>query len=220
MEKHVIKENDNTNTLLIYIPNFLDKENYDKIKYEVEDYDDWYCGYNYNNNCVTRKQKWFQTDKLSFCREWRVKYDRWKSFDYTKNLLDLQSYVEQKVNNIIDGYDGVKPAKYNSLLINYYENENNFITAHQDCKESFGESPTIAIYSLGDSRTIKLERTLYNSLARNKKEKDKNVNFNLSDNSLFIMGGGSQKYYCHAIDKEPDKKSHRYSFSFRDYINL
>ena len=219
MQKYILNESNGMDTIIIYIPNILDNEFYNELKNEVVNYNDWYCGYNYNNNAITRRQKWYQKDGLSFCREWKVKYDRWNSFKYTNNLLKLEDIIENKVNNLIVGYNKVEDAKFNSLLINYYENGNNFITAHQDCKESFGYNPTIAIFSIGDKRNIKLERTKYNSLARNKNEYDKNLTFNLEDNSLFIMGGGSQLYYCHSIEKEESKKK-RYSFSFRNFINI
>ena len=131
MDKHVIKEIDGTDTLLVYIPNILEKSFYNKIKYEVDNYTDWYSGYNYNNNALTRKQKWYQTNGLSFCKDWKVTYDRWTSFDYSNNLLELQDIINSKVNNVIHGYNGIEPINYNSLLINYYEDENNFITAHK-----------------------------------------------------------------------------------------
>jgi len=219
MQKYVLNECNGMDTIIIYIPNILDNKFYNEIKNEVYNYSDWHCGYNYNNNAITRKQKWYQKDGLSFCREWKIKYDRWNSFDYTNNLIKLENIIESKVNNLIEGHNEVRHASFNSILINYYENGNNFITAHQDCKESFGFNPTIAIFSIGDKRTINLERTKYNSLARNKNEYNKNLKFDLEDNSLFIMGGGSQLYYCHSIDKEEDKIK-RYSFSFRNYIKI
>ena len=105
-------------------------------------------------------------------------------------------------------------------MINYYEDGDTSITAHQDCKESFGTYPTICLLSLGEERNIILERTLEDNLKRNKNENNLNKIFKLEDNSLFIMAGASQRYYCHSIEKELDKKNNRYSLSFREYINL
>ena len=219
MEKHVINERNNYKSIFIYIPNFLDEYKRQSIVSELESYNDWKIGYNYNGDVITRKQKWYQIDNQSFCKDWKYKFDRWEPNPYTQNLLSLQSYIEFYINNIIKNENDATKPKYNSLLINYYEDGNNFITAHQDSVESFGEYPTIALLSFGDSRKIILERTIEGKLARDKKQIHLNKEFNLEDNSLFIMAGCSQKYYCHAIEKEENKQK-RYSLSFREYINL
>ena len=219
MEKHVINETNSSKTIFIYIPNFLDEYKRHSIVSELESYNDWKIGYNYNGDVITRKQKWYQSDNQSFCKDWKYKFDRWESNPYTENLISLQTSVEDYINKLIKNEnDAIKP-KYNSLLINYYENGDNFITAHQDSVESFGEYPTIALLSFGDSRKIILERTIEGKLARDKNKKHLNKQFNLEDNSLFIMAGCSQKYYCHAIEKEENKKKD-ILYLFREYINL
>lgn len=219
MEKHVVNEKDNQKTVFIYIPNFLDDSHNKKIRKELDNYNDWKIGYNYQGNMITRKQKWYQTNNESFCKTWRKKYDRWQPNPYTENLLYLQEHVETYIKYILNNDKYVSIPKYNSILINYYEDGNNFITAHQDSKESFGVEPTIALLSFGDKRKFILERTQKDKLSRNKKEKHLNKEFILEDNSLFIMAGTSQRYYCHAIPKE-DNKNKRYSLSFREYINV
>ena len=219
MEKHVINKNKDTSSIFIYIPNFLNKNNKTKIVNELENYNDWKVGYNYTGDTITRRQKWYQTNNESFCKNWKHKFDRWEPNEYTSNLLDLQKNVNDYVCSILGSDLSIKKPNYNSILINYYENGNNFITAHQDSKESFGEYPTIALLSLGDSREFILERTLQNKLARNKSQIFLNKKFELEDNSLLIMAGSSQKYYCHGIEKE-ENKGKRYSLSFREYINL
>ena len=219
MQKHVINEKNNDKTIFIYIPNFLNENKRQNIVSELESYDDWRIGYNYQGNLITRKQKWYQTDNQPFCKNWKYKFDRWESNPYTDNLTLLQTHVESYINEFLKHEKYINKANYNGLLINYYEDGNNFITAHQDSVESFGKYPTIALLSFGDSRKFILERTLEGKLARNKNEKYLNKEFILEDNSLFIMAGGSQRYYCHSIQKEENKQK-RYSISFREYINL
>ena len=46
-----------------------------------------------------------------------------------------------------------------------------------------------------------------------------NREFKLENNSIFIMGGRSQKDYTHRIDKEEDKNNIRYSLTFRMFLN-
>ena len=78
--------------------------------------------------------------------------------------------------------------------------------------------PTIALISVGSPRTFYLERTYENNLSRNKDEVHLNRKFNLEDNSLFIMAGGSQRNFCHSIVKEPEIADSRYSLTFRQYL--
>ena len=91
MQKHVINEKNNDKTIFIYIPNFLNENKRQNIVSELENYDDWRIGYNYQGNRITRKQKWYQTDNHSFCKDWKYKFDRWESNPYTENLITLQN---------------------------------------------------------------------------------------------------------------------------------
>ena len=62
----------------------------------------------------------------------------------------------------------------------------------------------------------------WNIVSPNKQKLDiieeKEISFNLSPNSLFIMAGASQKYFTHSIPKE-DTKLPRYSLTFRQHLN-
>ena len=79
--------------------------------------------------------------------------------------------------------------------------------------------PTISVISIGESRKFILERTFKDILKRNKDEKNLNKEFILEDNSLLIMAGSVQRYFCHYIPKEEDKLNSRYSLTFRQYLN-
>ena len=62
-----------------------------------------------------------------------------------------------------------------------------------------------------------IERTLKDQLKRDKNKNILNKTFQLDDNSMFIMAGCSQRYWCHSIQKD-DSKDERYSFSIRGYL--
>jgi len=215
----IIPEINNQISSLTYIPNFLSKEHADQIREELDQTKDWKIGYNYQKNKVQRKQKWYQTENQSFCKTWKVKYDRWESHPYTDILMKLQNGLEKTIKPFLPDHSSVQIPQFNSLLINYYQDGNNFIAPHQDNKESFGFHPTIALLSFGETRKFILERTLEDNLKRNKDENHLNQEFNLDDNSLLIMSGASQRYFCHSIVKELDKINSRYSLTFRQYLN-
>jgi alkylated DNA repair dioxygenase AlkB len=219
MQNIIIPEVNNQLSGFTYIPNFFSKEYADIIRDELDKTDGWKIGFNYQKNKVQRKQKWFQIDNQSFCKNWKVQYDRWESHLYTDTLLKLQNDLELNIQNFLPKHKSVQIPKFNSLLINYYQDGNNFIAPHQDSKESFGSHPTIALLSFGETRKFILERTFEDNLKRNKEEYHLNQEFNLDDNSLLIMSGSSQRYFCHSIVKELDKSHSRFSLTFREYID-
>ena len=221
MKKYIINENENEKSIIIYVPNILNKKNYNQIKNELENINDWKIGKTYDGKKIKRKQKWYQINNYPFCKSWNKQYDRWKSNIYTENLLSFQNNIQTKINNLLTNYDKkyIQKPIYNSLLINYYENGLEHITPHQDNKESFGMHPTISVISIGESRRFILERTFKDILKRNKDEKNLNKEFILEDNSLLIMAGSVQRYFCHYIPKEENKLNSRYSLTFRQYLN-
>jgi alkylated DNA repair dioxygenase AlkB len=221
MQQYVINENDKEKSIILYIPNILNKKMYANIKSELENITDWKVGKTYEGKKINRKQKWYQINNQPFCKNWSKQYDRWKSNKYTNNLLEFQNHIQLKINQILSDYNSknIQYPIYDSLLINYYENGLDHITPHQDNKQSFGNYPTISVISIGETRKFILERTIKDLLKRNKNEKNLNKEFILEDNSLLIMAGSVQRYFCHYIPKEENKINCRYSLTFRQYLN-
>ena len=213
MEQYITEENEGK-SFFIFIPNFLNKKELLTLKNELNEIDDWKITTKYDNITVQRKQKWYQLNNKTFGKNWKVTHDKWKSNNYTKHLLDLQNKIQDYVNNL----SCVQKTNVNSLLINYYENGNNCIAPHRDDAGSFGLEPTIILMSVGGPRTFKIERTILDSLKRDKKMSHLNKDFILPDNSLFIMSGKSQRHFCHSIIEEPHIMNERYSLTFREFI--
>ena len=111
--------------------------------------------------------------------------------------------------------------KINSCLINKSRDGNDSIKPHRDTPYSFGDYPTICGVSFGDTRKlvfkkIDFDKKNYNSMKTDRKS-EMDFEIKLEDNSLFIMGGASQKYYSHEIPKS-DSVKQRYSLTFREFI--
>jgi alkylated DNA repair dioxygenase AlkB len=164
----------------------------------------------HNNRPVSRKQLWFQENNKYFCPVWNKRLTRWESNEYNDTLKIIQDKVQEYVYNLDNEMNFFKEnniniPKFNSCLINYYESGSDFIPPHKDTPISFGEYPTIACVSYGETREMVL------------KNKYECYKFELKSNSLFIMAGSSQKYYTHEILKS-DNQSSRYSMTFREYI--
>ena len=218
MEQYIIKEENGKDSVFIFVPNFLDSKDLVKMKKELNDINDWKITAKYDKVTIQRKQKWYQTNNKPFGKNWKHAHDRWQPNKYSDYLLNFQDNMQSNINQIIKGNDSIIKPNINSLLINYYENGNNCITAHQDDRGSFGIEPTIALLSIDGPRTFSLERTFPDSLKRDKDKSHLNRDFILPDNSLFIMAGGSQRYFCHSIKKEPTNNNCRYSLTFREFI--
>lgn len=242
------KDGDDEYSVMIYIPNFLDKT-------ELLECEKWLDS-RYNNkdfrtaneityNKYNRKQIWFQEDGEYFCKKWKNRYSRWESNNYDTYLRSLQDNISRKLNNIskveeckykelfISLQDMKRVAgnkidisyKFNSVLVNLYENGHERIQAHRDSIDSFGLYPTIVGLSIGETRTMRIRKIQYNqNNIKSKKpelrEENKGISMDipLENNSLFIMMGSSQKHYTHEILREPKKINKRYSFTFRNWI--
>ena len=213
----IIEEKNDISSIFIYVENILDKKNYNLLKKELEKMNDWKIGKTYDNKEIQRLQKWYQVDNNIFCKKWKKKYKRWESHKYNDLLFKVQNIINKKVLELLPMNNLIQKPIYNSILINYYRNGNDIIPAHQDNYISFGRYPTISNLSIGEPRTLILERTFKDKLKRNKEEFNLNKKFLLNDNSLLIMSGSSQRYYCHSINKD-NTKNERYSLTFREYL--
>ncbi len=218
MEHYIIDEDNGDKSIFFLVHNFLDETELNNMRRELDGINDWKITTRYDNVSIQRKQRWYNLNNQSFGKDWKYQHDRWISHSYSDYLLDFQNKMQNEINEISKIDKSIVKPNFNSLLINYYENGNNCITAHQDDKGSFGNKPTIALLSIGGPRTFCLERTIYGNLKRDKTKKHLNKDFILPDNSLFIMAGGSQEYFCHSIKKEPENMNSRYSLTFREFI--
>lgn len=199
MELHTIKEDDmEPDTILCYIKNFFNHDETDKLLNLFLN-DKFFDSGN-------RSQKWFQKDGKYFCEQWKNRYVKWHSNNYTKELENLQI----KIINELQNYElkSIKIPKINSCLINKYNNGNEHIGPHRDTPLSFGRYPTIINFSIGATREF---------LFKNIKTK-KEYRFNLESGSLFIMAGSSQLNYTHEITKDSSITKPRISFTLREFI--
>ena len=167
---------------------------------------------------IPRQQLWFQDENRYFCEKWKYRYDRWTAQPHKTFVLDLQV----KFNRIINHYVGTQRELFvNSTLINKYRDGNDTIKPHRDCPQSFGEYPTIGIYSVGTPRRMIIRKVIFDENNVNSLKPDRENPYSLSipltNNSLFIMSGASQKYFTHEIVAS-DTKEVRYSMTFREML--
>jgi alkylated DNA repair dioxygenase AlkB len=121
---------------------------------------------------------------------------RLEPLPWTPTLLDIKHRVEALVKH-----------QFNSVLLNYYRDQNDSMGMHSDDERELGPQPAIASLSLGEERTF---------LLKHKSRKDlKSVKLALAAGSLLLMQGQTQQYWQHGINKERLACAPRINLTFR-----
>jgi alkylated DNA repair dioxygenase AlkB len=135
--------------------------------------------------------------------------DKGKSYSYsgvdleplpwTQSLLALKARTE-----------AVAGTSFNSVLLNYYRDNNDSMGLHSDSERELGDKPIIASLSLGDRRTLIFKHKTRIDLPT--------VKIPLESGSLLLMKGDTQTYWKHGINKESRPCGPRINLTFRTII--
>jgi len=101
------------------------------------------------------------------------------------------------------GYD------FNSVLLNYYRDQNDSMGMHSDDEKELGPRPVIASLSLGETRDF---------LLRHKTCKQQNIKLPLPAGSLLLMQGDLQRHWRHGINAQRRPCGARVNLTFRRII--
>jgi alkylated DNA repair dioxygenase AlkB len=114
---------------------------------------------------------------------------------WNKELL----LIKNKIENI-------SQTTFNSVLMNYYRNGEDYMGWHADAEKELGENPIIASINFGASRKFRL-----------RKNDNHQVNFEivLKNGSLLIMKGKIQHQWQHTVPKEKKVIEERINLTFR-----
>ena len=163
---------DNEPSFFYYQENFFDTEELLQVKkylLELEQKKRFKDGNCLTGKEVPRKQIWFQKENQYFCNNWKYRYPRWESEEYSQKLNKIEKLVNQRTNTVLfeclDEHldNNIQIPVFNSCLLNLYRTGDDSIKPHRDTKDSFGTYPTISNISIGETRIIKIKKTLYNS---------------------------------------------------------
>lgn len=98
-------------------------------------------------------------------------------------------------------------CSFNSVLLNYYRDQNDSMGFHSDDEAELGAAPAIASLSFGAARTFILKHK--------SKKACKPVKLGLGDGALLLMAGDTQKNWRHGINKESKPCGPRVNLTFR-----
>jgi alkylated DNA repair dioxygenase AlkB len=124
-----------------------------------------------------------------------------KAWDDNSQLCIILRNIRKKVE-IFTG------KKFNFVLINRYENGEDYIGPHRDDERELGDKPTIVGVSFGAERDIVFTPINFVS--------DK-IKIRLGDGSIFVMNDPTNKNYKHQIPKCKSDKV-RISLTFRNIV--
>jgi len=115
---------------------------------------------------------------------------------WTDSLLAIKERIEKLARH-----------EFNSVLLNYYRDQNDKMGMHSDDETELGHQPVIASLSLGESRTL---------LLRHKTRKDlATIKLPLPSGSLLVMRGDTQQNWRHGINAERARCGPRINLTFR-----
>lgn len=135
--------------------------------------------------------------------------DAGKRYTYSGMTLEPNAWTPTLLQ-IKEDIERASGEPFNSVLLNLYRNEQDSVSWHSDNEAELGDKPVIASLSLGATRIFKL---------RHKRRKEqKRVALELTDGSLLLMAGTTQKYWQHAIEKERHACGPRINLTFRNIV--
>lgn len=119
---------------------------------------------------------------------------------WSETLMELKNRIEVLLDH-----------SFNSVLLNYYRDQNDSMGMHSDNEPELGKQPLIASLSLGEER---------NFVLKHKTRKDlKTVKLPLPPGSLLSMAGGTQTHWRHGIARQKQRCGARINLTFRSVLN-
>lgn len=115
---------------------------------------------------------------------------------WTPLLLDLKDRLE-----------ALSGTAFNSVLLNYYRDQNDSMGMHSDDEPELGPAPVIASLSLGEVRKL---------IFRHRYRRDlEALHLPLAPGSVLLMRGSTQRCWKHGINKQKKPCGPRLNLTFR-----
>ena len=114
--------------------------------------------------------------------------------EWNKGLLHIKNEIE-----------GVAGVTFNSVLMNWYRNGEDYLSWHSDNEKELGLNPTIASVNFGAERDFILRMN----------DEPIKITIPLGHGSLLLMSGELQKYWEHSVPKRKKVKDMRINLTFR-----
>lgn len=114
---------------------------------------------------------------------------------WNKGLLYIKEKIEELAN-----------CNFNSVLMNWYRDGEDYISWHTDAEKELGINPIIGSVNFGGTRRFLIRRNDDHSLK---------LEFPLKHGTVLIMSGELQHFWQHSVPKEKKVKQTRINLTFR-----
>jgi len=130
-------------------------------------------------------------------------------YSYSNNLLKTQNWLKPLLA-IKHNIEKQTAQQFNSVLVTYYRDGNDYVGWHADDEEELGIDPFIASLSLGATRTFQY---------RHKRE-NLTGDISLTNGDLLLMRPDFQANWEHRAPSEPAVSAPRVNLTFRTVVPL
>ena len=130
--------------------------------------------------------------------------DESKGYYYSRQLAKSIP-LDDHMKTLLERVNSELHANFNGILVNYYKDGNDYISAHSDDEKDIDLTGVVAI-SVGAVRKFRI---------RNKKDRKIVIDLATESYGMIQMSGNFQKEFLHEIPVERKVKEGRYSFTFR-----
>jgi len=124
--------------------------------------------------------------------------DKPQALPWTSELLDIRSRVEPLAGTTFD-----------SVLLNYYRDQNDSVAWHDDEDRTPGKNMIVASVSLGQERIFDI---------RKKSDHSQKISILLENGSYLLMKGTFQRDYEHRVAKSSKSMGARINLTFRKLL--
>ena len=204
---------------LIYFEHFFDKKVSDRsIEYFLENDTnnwrtvDWRSIDKENLSKIKFKNILWQHDQIKMFGKpvFLPRYSAWygdSNTPYTYSGLTLQPKIWNKgLLFIKEQIDKVANVRFNSVLMNWYRDGEDYINWHTDAEKELGINPVIGSVNFGATRRFLLRRIDNNDIK---------IELLLKHGTFLLMRGATQHHWQHAVPKEKKVKELRFNLTFR-----
>lgn len=110
------------------------------------------------------------------------------------------SHIKQKIEEF-------SHASFNSVLLNWYRDGEDYLNWHADDEKELGSSPIIASVNFGETRDF---------LVRRNDDKNQKLLIPLKHGTLLVMKGEMQHHWQHSVPKRKRVSMSRFNLTFRN----
>jgi len=209
----VLSEINGEKSMIIFQPDFLDKDNADWMFDTFLSELPWKVEHGRTRDgtpyAEPRMTAWFS--------EFPYTYARATTHKANPNWHPLLTALRDRLNDLYPGHH------YNSVMCNLYRGCKDSVDWHTDNEPALGDRPQIASISFGCTRRFQLREIPTTDLNQNSHYNDGDdpyqytgkVRINLTHGSLLMMLGSLQKHWQHRVPKEYHDRDSRINLTFR-----